>query len=190
MAVEAEDRVARVRIRPIERSDQRRLLAANRASVAFHAPWVSAPTNALAFAAYLEKLESGTAKGFLALSLADGGIVGVVNLSNIAWGAMKGAAMGYYANRAYAGQGLMREGIARVLDRAFGELGLHRIEANVQPGNARSLALVRRLGFHEEGFSPRFLFIDGAWRDHQRWALLAEEWHGTWRRPDQGTGVI
>jgi ribosomal-protein-alanine N-acetyltransferase len=190
MAVEAEDRVARVRIRPIERSDQRRLLAANRESVAFHAPWVGAPTNALAFATYFEKLDSGTAKGFLALALADGGIVGVVNLSNIAWGAMKGAAMGYYANSAYAGQGLMREGIARVLDRAFGELGLHRIEANVQPGNARSLALVRRLGFHEEGFSPRFLFIDGAWRDHQRWALLAEEWHGTWRRPDQGTGLV
>jgi len=186
MAVEAEDRAARVRIRPVERGDQRRLLAANRASATFHAPWVSAPTNALAFTAYLEKLQSGTAIGFLALALADDGIVGVVNLSNIARGAMKGAAMGYYANSAYAGRGLMREGIARVLDTAFGELGLHRIEANVQPGNHRSQALVRRLGFHEEGFSPRFLFIDGAWRDHQRWALLAEEWHGTWRRPTDG----
>jgi ribosomal-protein-alanine N-acetyltransferase len=70
----------------------------------------------------------------------------------------------------------MSEGLALVLDYAFGALDLHRIESNIQPNNAASLALVKRLGFRKEGFSPAFLRIDGEWRDHERWAMLNEEW--------------
>ncbi len=67
-----------------------------------------------------------------------------------------------------------------VPNRAFGELGLHRLEANIQPDNAASIALVRKPGFRLEGYSPRYLKIAGRWRDHERWAILAEEWrrHG------------
>ena len=67
----------------------------------------------------------------------------------------------------------MTEALAAAAAFAFGELGLHRLEANIQPGNAASLALVKRVGFHKEGFSPRYLRIDGDWRDHERWALIA-----------------
>ena len=70
----------------------------------------------------------------------------------------------------------MTEGMELLLRRAFGDLRLHRIEANVQPGNASSIALVRRCGFVREGFSERYLKVGGRWRDHERWAINAEQW--------------
>ena len=72
----------------------------------------------------------------------------------------------------------MREGIELVLREAFLTLRLHRIEANIQPGNQASIALARGAGFRREGFSPRYLKIGGRWRDHERWAILADEWRG------------
>jgi ribosomal-protein-alanine N-acetyltransferase len=77
----------------------------------------------------------------------------------------------------------MAEGLTLVLDQAFIKLGLHRVEANVQPANAASLALVARLGFRKEGFSPSFLQIDGEWRDHERWAIVEDEWRHRVARP-------
>ena len=63
-----------------------------------------------------------------------------------------------------------------IVSTAFADLGLHRLEANIQPDNARSLALVQRLGFSREGYSPQYLMVDGQWRDHERWAVRAETW--------------
>jgi [ribosomal protein S5]-alanine N-acetyltransferase len=68
-----------------------------------------------------------------------------------------------------------------VLAESFGRLGLHRVEANIQPDNAASIALVRRCGFEREGFSPRYLRIGGAWKDHERWAIRSETWSGAQR---------
>jgi [ribosomal protein S5]-alanine N-acetyltransferase len=91
-------------------------------------------------------------------------------------GSFRSGYLGYYAFRPHAGRGYMDEGLRLVLRRAFGALRLHRVEANIQPDNARSIALVRRLGFRREGLSPRYLKVAGRRRDHERWALLAEEW--------------
>ena len=109
-------------------------------------------------------------------------MVGVMNVSNIVLGSFKSAALGYYGFVPFDGQGYMAEGLRLVLRRAFGELGLHRLEANVQPGNERSIALVKAAGFCPEGYSPRMLKIGGRWRDHERWAILAEDVRGRGRR--------
>ena len=77
----------------------------------------------------------------------------------------------------------MRAGIELLLDLAFGELGLHRVQANIQPENEASIALVRGAGFRREGFSPRYLMIRGEWRDHEQWAMTVED-RGSTSRPD------
>jgi ribosomal-protein-alanine N-acetyltransferase len=70
----------------------------------------------------------------------------------------------------------MKAGIQLVIARAFGAYRLHRLEANIQPTNAPSIALVKGLGFRLEGYSPAYLRIAGRWRDHERWALTVEDW--------------
>jgi ribosomal-protein-alanine N-acetyltransferase len=119
----------------------------------------------------------------------DGAIAGVVNLNEIVRGAFQSAYLGYYGFVPHAGQGYMVEGLGLVLRHAFRRLGLHRLEANIQPGNRASRALVRGLGFRREGFSPRYLKIGECWRDHERWAIVREAWmptRSTGRRRSDG----
>jgi ribosomal-protein-alanine N-acetyltransferase len=107
---------------------------------------------------------------------ADGVILGVVNVSEIVRGALRSAYLGYYAFEPHAGAGYLTEGLGLVLRHAFRRLGLHRLEANIQPANTPSRRLARRLGFRKEGFSPRYLKVGGRWRDHERWAIVREDW--------------
>lgn len=76
---------------------------------------------------------------------------------------------------AFAGRGLMTEAVRQTVRRAFEDFGLHRVEANIQPGNLKSIGLVKRVGFMKEGFSRDYLKVDGGWRDHERWAILATD---------------
>ncbi len=103
------------------------------------------------------------------------GIVGVVNLTEIVLKGFQSAYLSYYGMAGSIGRGLMTQAVRQAADHAFGEVGLHRLEANIQPGNARSLALARRVGFRCEGLSPRYLRVGGIWCDHERWALLADD---------------
>jgi len=104
-------------------------------------------------------------------------LAGVANITEIVRGSFQSAYLGYYAFVPYAGKGYMYAGLALALNCAFGDLKLHRLEANIQPANGPSIRLVQRLGFRLEGLSPKYLKVSGRWRDHERWAILNEEWH-------------
>ena len=90
-------------------------------------------------------------------------------------GSFQSAYLGFYANKRFAGQGLMSRGLRLVIREAFTQMGLHRLEANIQPDNASSIRLVKMNYFRKEGFSPRYLHINGEWRDHERWAITVED---------------
>jgi ribosomal-protein-alanine N-acetyltransferase len=158
-------------------ADEGEFLAAVAASRALHRPWLYPPDTPAAYASYLAAL--GERKvGYLGRRRADGAIVGWANVSEIVRGALQGAFLGYGGVAAFSGQGYMTELLRLVVRHAFTELRLHRLEANIQPGNTASLALAARCGFEREGFSPRYLKIGGRWRDHERWALRRETWLG------------
>lgn len=169
--------VCRVLLRPPSAGDRDAFLDRARASRKLHGRWVAAPSDPEAFTAYVQRARSADVESLLVCRREDGAIVGVYNIGKISYGPLCSAYLGYYAFSPFAGQGYMREGMRLVLRHSFGPLGLHRLEANIQPGNERSLTLVRDAGFRREGFSPRYLKIAGRWRDHERWAILAEELH-------------
>jgi ribosomal-protein-alanine N-acetyltransferase len=148
-------------------------------SADLHMGWVQPPSDPDAYARYLRRITLPNHKGFIAREIATGSVVGVVNLNDIVLGALRSASLGYYGFESSTGQGRMTEAVRLSIDHGFGELGLHRLEANIQPGNGPSRALVQRLGFRLEGFSPRYLYVAGAWRDHERWAVLSEDWRSS-----------
>jgi [ribosomal protein S5]-alanine N-acetyltransferase len=166
----------RVELRRPSRRDEAEFLRLVRQSRSLHRPWVSPPSTPALFRAYLARCRDRRHAGFLVCLSPAGEIAGVVNLNEIVHGALRSAYLGYYSFAPHADRGCMRAGLSLALRHAFGELRLHRVEANIQPGNEASIALVRRLGFSREGFSRRYLKIGGRWRDHQRWALLADDW--------------
>ncbi|WP_322010740.1 GNAT family N-acetyltransferase [Paraburkholderia sp. J12] len=164
----------KIHLTRVVRSDAHGLIAANHESQSYHHPWVASFTDQGGFDAWFGRTLTGPAIGLIAREAESNDIVGVVNLNEIVAGVFQSAYLGYYGMQRYAGRGYMTEALRAAIDYAFNDLGLHRLEANIQPGNEASIALVRRLGFQKEGFSPRYLRIDGEWRDHERWALLAD----------------
>jgi ribosomal-protein-alanine N-acetyltransferase len=161
--------------RPGLRHEQEYLVGVRR-SRALHRGFVSTATTGAEYRDYLRRSRRPNQESFFVVRNDGAGLAGVINVNEIVRYAFQSAYLGYYAFTPHAGCGLMREGLTLVIDRCFGELRLHRLEANIQPTNGRSIALVRQLGFTQEGLSPRFLKVGGRWRDHERWALLADGW--------------
>jgi [ribosomal protein S5]-alanine N-acetyltransferase len=139
-----------------------------------HGAWVTAPSSSAEYRLYLRERQGPRSYKYFVCDEV-GEICGVMNLSEVVRGSFQSAYLGYYALAPHAGKGLMSLGLELVLDRAFGELALHRVEANIQPKNRRSIELVKRAGFRFEGLSLRYLKIGGRWRDHERWAITAED---------------
>jgi len=180
---------ARVFLRPPGAHDRDEFLARVRGSRALHCPWVRPPGDDAAFTAWLQSSDTLASERHLVIIRADDAIGGVFGLSQIFYGPLRSAHLSYHAFEPYAGKGYMRDGLRLMLRHAFGTLGLHRVEANIQPGNAASIALVRGTGFRREGFSPRYLKVAGRWRDHERWALLPRSGRRGGRRASDRRGA-
>jgi ribosomal-protein-alanine N-acetyltransferase len=166
-------RASRVVLRPPVAADGPAFAAAMRRSRELHRPWApSGPDTAAAFRHYLARMAKPGNHAFLVTAKTSGEIAGFVNLTHVIGGALRSGFLGYCAFSGFEHQGYMREGVSAVVRHAFATLKLHRLEANIQPGNAASIALARACGFTLEGFSPRYLKIGGRWRDHERWAVL------------------
>ena len=162
----------------LERPSRRRrdeFLAAVARSRKLHGHWATPPRTVEAFEAYLKRLKQSVYVGHWVRTEANE-LAGVININEIVRGTFCSGYLGYYAFVPHNGRGYMTAGLRAVISQAFRRLRLHRLEANIQPDNDDSLHLVQRLGFRKEGFSPRYLKVAGRWRDHERWALTAEEW--------------
>jgi len=166
----------RVFLRPPMKSDASEFIALNRASVRLHRGLVSPPIGPEQFATFLKRCRRLDSVCLLICSVQDGAIIGSVNLSQIFLGGFQNAYLGYYVGALYARRGYMTEALELMLRYTFKKLKLHRLEANIQPANVASKALVKRAGFSREGFSRRYLKVSGRWQDHERWAIIAEDW--------------
>ena len=160
-----------VSVARVARNDAAGLIAANLENQAYHHPWAAPFTDQQGFDDWFARLVTGAMVSLIARA-PPGDIAGVITLSQIVLGNFRSCYCGFYGMRSTAGRGLMTAALRQAIAVAWTELGLHRIEANIQPGNHRSIALVQRAGFEKEGFSPRYLKINGDWRDHERWALI------------------
>jgi [ribosomal protein S5]-alanine N-acetyltransferase len=165
----------RVALRLLERSDRDEFLRLAVESRELHRPWTYPPERPEQFDELFARSRREDTVCLLACLRDGGDIAGVLIISQIVRGAFQSAYLGYYAHQRHAGHGLMREAMVQTVAHAFGPLALHRLEANIQPGNAASIALARSAGFRLEGFSPRYLLIGGQWRDHERYAITADD---------------
>ena len=163
---------ARVHLRELKPSDADEFLALMQDSAAFHNPWIQPPLNKAQFRLYLENFKRHDHISFAVCKKSSGDLIGVINLNHIIKGCVLQASLGYYAGIHYTGQGYLYEGMKCVIAVAFRDLKLHRLEAHIQPDNEASIKLVRRLGFQYEGLMPDFMYINNAWRDHERWVLI------------------
>ena len=163
-------------LRELTADDGNAFIQLARESRRLHAPWVSPPVSAEKFEQYLARVNPAF-KLLVACRHEDGALVGVFNLSQIVHGKFRNAYLAYYVFARFARRGYMTEALGQLLLRyTFRTLKLHRIEANIQPGNKASICLVERCGFLREGYSPAYLKIGGRWRDHERWAIRADIW--------------
>lgn len=173
-------------LEPPSRRRAGEFLARVQESRRFHRGWVAPPDSVDAFSTYLKNVRGPSSRGFFLCLQESSALAGVVNVSQIARGNFQSAYLGFYLFQPFAGQGYMTAGLRLVLRVVFSEMKLHRVEANIQPDNPRSIALVKHLGFRLEGYSPRYLKVGGRWRDHERWTMLVDAWRSGRRMTAKG----
>lgn len=159
----------------VTRDDGPDLIRAHVESRVHHWPWTYPFTDAPGFNAWFARLDPERMISLIARHVPTRGVIGLCTVSEIVRGGFESAYLGFHGMSAFARQGLMTEAVRLTVRYAFDVLKLHRLEANIQPENLASLALVQRAGFRKEGYSRDYLKIGGTWKDHERWAILAGE---------------
>lgn len=173
-----------VYLRPPQAGDWRAWAEVRASSRTYLKPWEPAwAASSLTRTAYRHRLRiqarerrDNVGHRFFIFRRADDALAGGVNLSNIQRGVAMSCSIGYWIGKAYARQGLMSDAVETLLPFVFDTIALHRLEAACLPSNVASEALLRKLGFRQEGFARAYLRIDGAWRDHMLFAMLASEY--------------
>ena len=171
-----------MRLRPISHQDRDAWRRVRQANAAWLGRWdATAPARSQAqprsFNSMVRQMRSEARAGRQLPFMVehDGHFVGQVTVSNVVRGSAQFASIGYWVDEAYAGLGIIPHAVAMAIDHCFGQVGLHRIEVAIRPENTSSLRVVEKLGINEIGFAPRFLHIDGDWRDHRLFAITKEE---------------
>ncbi|MEZ5095487.1 MAG: GNAT family protein [Nocardioides sp.] len=172
-----------ITLRPLRPTDERAWREARSTSAAWLSRWeATVPPGAeprpMTFRAMVRGLRRRAREGstYPFALLVDGRFAGQVSVNNIVRSSGQYASVGYWIDERYAGRGLMPRAVAMVIDHCLTTAGLHRLEIAIRPENTNSLRVVEKLGLREVGFFPRFLHIDGAWRDHRIYAITVEEW--------------
>ena len=170
-------------LRPLRRSDLGAWREGRERNVTWLRPWDAtappqaegvAPTYAQVLRQLRRKARHGQTMPFVIEY--EGRFVGQVTVNNVVRGSAQFASIGYWVDREVAGRGVVPRSVAMVIEHCFTQGRLHRIEICIRPENTNSLRVVEKLGLREVGFAPRFLHIDGAWRDHRIYAVTVEEW--------------
>lgn len=164
----------RVTLRRLMIEDREEFVELVNASAAFLHPWVYLPTTPAKFDEYFQRFDGKTAECILICIRPSGTIAGIVSINDIIRGPYQRATVGYNAFVSSDRRGYMSEGFGLVFRFAFDDLGLHRLEADIQPANEASLRFAQRVGFRREGYSPGFVRIGGVWKDHERWAINSD----------------
>lgn len=166
----------KVFIRYVTIDDCDEYIELNNASVEFYKGLASPILDSESFKVYAERNLDEANESFVICKNVDNKIVGAINLSQIFRKAFQNAYLGYSLGVDFIGKGFMTEAVELILRHAFENLKLHRVEANVQPHNLASIKVLQRCGFTKEGFSRKYLKIDDIWCDHERWAIIYEDW--------------
>jgi len=138
-------------------------------------PWIEVVKTRKAFAKFVRDISTPEDKAYLVRRIGDDALVGAIEIRDIFMGHFKCGYLIYYAFDGFRGEGYMREALSVIIERAFKKFKLHRLEANIQPTNKPSIALAKSVGLLYEGYSPKFLKMNGEWRDHERWALINDK---------------
>jgi ribosomal-protein-alanine N-acetyltransferase len=171
-----------VRLRPLALADRRAWRESRMRNASWLRPWDATvppgtPGRPASYRALVRRLNRQAREGTtMPFAIEVGGrFAGQVTVNNIVRGSAQFASLGYWIDREFAGRGVVPRAVALVIDHCFFTAGLHRVEIAIRPENSNSLRVVEKLGLHEVGYAPRFLHIDGAWRDHRIFAVTVEE---------------